>query len=159
MLQTSLPDLPFTNYGNAELRPFGTHSAAKSDLCPRTDLKTLTHWTSFSKDIHQAITARAHLPSTPFTVKAWTTSSFVENEESLRAHAIFALHTPVREVLDMLGVKGRFAFPDSENAAIVGDPDFLWVTAPTQPHPKVIVRVPKSLTCVYLLINPLLVLG
>ena len=148
MMQTSLPDLPFTNYGDAELRPFGTHSTAKSDLCPRTDLKTLTHWTSFPEDIHQAIqsaTARAHLPSTPFTVKAWTTTSFVEIEESLRAHATFALHTPVREVLDMLGVKGRFAFPDGDNAAIVGDPDFLWVMTPTQPHPKVIVRAPSHL--------------
>lgn len=56
-MQTSLPDLPFTNYGKAELRLFGTHSSAKATprTYPRTDLKTLTLWTSFPNDIHQTI--------------------------------------------------------------------------------------------------------
>jgi hypothetical protein len=80
------------------------------------------------------------LPSTPFTVEAPTKTTFVENEEKLRAHAVFALHNPVEEVLDKLGVKGIFTMPCGGNAAIVGDPDFSWVTN-TQSHPKVIVHV------------------
>jgi hypothetical protein len=145
-MQTSLPDLPFTNYGKAELRPSGTHSTAKSTprTYPRTDLQILTPWTSFPNDIHQAIqsaTARAHLHSTPFPINAWTDTSFVENEEKIRAHAIFALHAPVQKVLEILGVNGWFALPGGGNVAIVGDPDFSWVTSATQPHPKVIVCV------------------
>jgi hypothetical protein len=140
-MKTNLPDLPFTNYAKAELNPFGTHSSAKSGArkYPRTDLKTFTHWASFPEDIHrtvQSATTRANLPSTPFTVEAPT----MENEEKLRAHAVFALHNPVEEVLDKLGVKGIFTMPGGGNAAIVGDPDFSWVTN-TQSHPKVIVRV------------------
>jgi hypothetical protein len=50
------------------------------------------------------------------------------------------LHNPVEEVLDKLGVKGIFTMPCGGNAAIVGDPDFSWVTN-TQSHPKVIVHV------------------
>ena len=68
-MQTSLPDLPFTNYGNAELRPFGTHSTAKAferEFPTTTDLVTLIPWASFPDDIDQAIrsaTANAHLLS------------------------------------------------------------------------------------------------
>jgi hypothetical protein len=53
----------------------------------RTDLKTLTPWTSFPNDIHQAIqsaTTRARLPSTPFTIEVSTKTRFVENEERVR---------------------------------------------------------------------------
>ncbi|KIM83425.1 hypothetical protein PILCRDRAFT_69679 [Piloderma croceum F 1598] len=144
-MQTSFPDLPFTNYGKAELRPSGSRITAKptSRTYPRTDLKTLTSWTSFPHDIHQAIrfaTARAHLHSTPFSINAWTDTSFVENEEKLRAHAIFALHAPVQKVLEILGVNGWFTLPGGGNIAIVGDPDFSWIMSDTQPHPKVIVE-------------------
>jgi len=39
-MQTSLPDLPFTNYGNAELDPSATYSASKETLWnPRTNLR------------------------------------------------------------------------------------------------------------------------
>ncbi|KIM90450.1 hypothetical protein PILCRDRAFT_59694 [Piloderma croceum F 1598] len=141
-MKTNLPDFPFTNYAKAELNPFGTHSSAKSSArkYPRTDLKTFTHWASFPEDIHRAVqsaTTRANLHSTPFTVEAPTKTMFVENEEKLRAHAVFALHNPVEEVLDKLGVKGMFTMPGSRNVAIVGDLDFSWVTN-TQSHPKVI---------------------
>jgi hypothetical protein len=145
-MKTNLPDLPFTNYAKAELNPFGTHSSAKSgarNLYPKTDLKTFTHWASFPEDIHRAVqsaTTRANLPSTPFIVEAPTKTTIVENEEKLRAHAVFALHNLVEEVLDKLGVKGMFTMPGGGNAAIVGDPDFSWV-ANRQSHPKVIVRV------------------
>ena len=75
-MQTGLPDLPFTNYGKAELRHFGTHSTPKATprTYPETDLKTLTLWTFFPNDIHQAIqsaTVRAHLFSNPFPISAW----------------------------------------------------------------------------------------
>ena len=76
----------------------------------RTDLKTLTPWTSFPNDIHQAI---------------------VENEERVRIHPAVALHEPVEAVLEILGVRGRFALSGGGNAAIVGDPDFSWVTSAT----------------------------
>ena len=156
-MQTSLPELPFTNYGKAELRPSATHSTAKSTprTYPRTDLQTLTPWTSFPDDIHQAIqsaTARADLSSTPLHIKAWTETSFVGNEEDLRAHARFALHSPVEMVLEKLGVKGWFAMSGSGNVAIVGNPDFSWIMSPSQPHPKLIVCVPSHYLC--LLLNP-----
>jgi hypothetical protein len=151
-MKTNLPDLPFTNYGKAELRPSGTHSTGKSALWmyPRTDLQTLTPWTSFPNDIHEAIqsaTARAHLPPTPFIIDVPTKNRFVENEERIRTHATVVLHEPVEAVLEMLGVKGSFALSGGGNVAIVGDPDFSWVMSPTQPHPKVIVRVISHYMC------------
>jgi hypothetical protein len=82
-----------------------------------------------------------------FTVEASTKTRFVANEEKLCAHAMGALHDPVEEVLNMLEVEGEFDFPGGGNAAIIGDPDFSWVTSATQLHPKVIVRVPLT-TCV-----------
>ena len=154
-MQTSLPDLPFTNYGKAELRT--THSTGKSTqrTYPRTDLETLTPWTSFPNDIHQAIqsaTARAHLPSTPFTIEASTSTRFVESEEKIRTHATVALHEAVEGVLAKLGVNGWFALPGGGNAAIVGDPDFSWIMSSRQPHPKVIVRL--SVTTYVLVVKP-----
>jgi hypothetical protein len=151
-MQTSLPDLPFTNYGDAVLDASGIHSAAKSSprTYPRTDLQTLTPWTSFPNDIHQAIlsaTTHAHLLPTPFDINGWTWDTVVENEPRIHFHATGALHVPAEAVLKKLGVNGRFAMPGGGNSAIVGDPDFSWVMSPgAQPHPKVIVRV--SATCV-----------
>jgi len=75
----------------------------------------------------------------------------MENEERIRMHATIVLHEPVEEVLQMLGVKGHFEYPDG-NVAVVGDPDFLWVMTQSHtqhPHPKVIVR--KTITCVLLI--------
>ena len=63
-----------------------------------------------------------------------------------------ALHDPVEEVLNMLEVEGGFDFPGSGNTAIVGDPDFSWVTSVTQPRPKAIVRV--SVTTCVLVVKP-----
>ena len=153
-MQTSLPDLPFTNYGDAVLDASGIHSAAKSGLrtYPRTDLQTLTPWTSFPNDIHQAIlsaTTHAHLLPTPFDISGWTLDTVVENEQRIHTHATVALHVPAEVVLRRLGVNGRFAMPGGGNSAIVGDPDFSWVMSPgVQPHPKVIVCVcPYLCTC------------
>jgi hypothetical protein len=171
-LETSLPDLPFMDYGEAQLRPFGTRSASKSSTprpYPRTDLKTLMPWNSFPGDIHQAIqfaTARVNLDSTPFHVTAWTKTSFVTNEEMIRAHAMFSLHKAVEDVLGILGVKGEFALP-GWNVTIVGAPDFSWIHPPNRgpnlrPHtqlqlyPKLVVRVPVFTTCLLVMktLNP-----
>lgn len=153
-MQTSLPDLPFT-YGRAEIDPSGVHSAAKSTprTYPRTDLTTLIPWTSFPNDIHQAVqsaTTDARLSSTPFNIQFLTSGVFVENEEKIRAHAIYALHEPVQAVLRRLEVNGSFILPDSGYVGIVGDPDFSWITrgrgrgtrtySQTQSHPKLIVE-------------------
>jgi len=73
----------------------------------------------------------------------------VANEEKIRAHATYALHTPVQDVLEKLGVNGDFALLGGGNVAVVGDPDFSWITRPTRSHPKVIVRVPVT-TCLLL---------
>ena len=149
-MQTSFPDLPFTNYGDAVLHTSGIHSAARScpRTYPRTDLQTIKPWTNFLEDIHQAIlsaTAHAQLPHTPFGINGATWDTFVENEEKLRGHALGALHVPVEAVLTRLGVNGNFVIPGGGNIAIVGDPDFSWVMSTgaqqAQLHPKVVVCI------------------
>ncbi|KAF8229656.1 hypothetical protein L208DRAFT_1479798 [Tricholoma matsutake] len=138
-MQTSLPDLPCLDYGDAVLNASGIHSAAKSgpQKDPRTDLQTLTPWTSFLNDIHQAILATTHahlLPTTPFHISGWTIATIVENKESIRTHAKVALHVLAEVVLRRLGVNGHFTMPG-------GDPNFSWVMSPgAQPHPKVIYK-------------------
>ena len=155
-MQTSLPDLPFPDYGDAVPAASGIHSASKSSprRHPRTDLQTLTPWTSFSNDIHQAILATTHahlLPTTPFHVNGRTWNTVVENELRIHVHATVALLEPAEDVLRRLGVNGRFVMPGGGNSAIVGDPDFSWITSSgtQRPHPKVIVRVSVP-TCVLL---------
>ncbi|KAF8345189.1 hypothetical protein F5887DRAFT_1061817 [Amanita rubescens] len=143
-MQTSFPDLPFTNHGDLNLKP--THSTPSSTprTYPRTDLQTLRAWESFPDDIHHAIrsaTDSAHLSSTPFHIGAFTDPESVANEESIRAYAKFALHKPVREVLQKLGVNGDFESPGGGNPVIVGSPDFSWIVSPEcPPHPKLIVE-------------------
>ncbi|KAF8309787.1 hypothetical protein F5887DRAFT_601096 [Amanita rubescens] len=149
-MQTSLPDLPFTNYGDAELRPNAPHSIDKTTPrnYPMTDLETLMHWASFPDDINQVIQSaidHANLPLTPFILNIPTTTTFVENEQRLHAHAIYSLHGGVERVLQMFGVNGWFAMPGGGNAAIIGDPDFSWVMdgPPGQAahlHPKLVVE-------------------
>lgn len=52
-----------------------------------------------------------------------------------------ALLVPATDVLGKLGVKGRFVTPGGGTSAIVGDPDFSWITTSGSPrHPKVIVE-------------------
>ena len=144
-MQTTLPDLPFTNYGQAVLSP-AFHSSSKTAprKYPRTDLTTLDIWSSFPDDIHQAIqsaTDRANLPPGPFTVGVSSKTRFVKTEEKIRAHAMVELHERVEEVVNKLGVVGYFDEPGGGNAAIIGDPDFSWVMDGMQPHPKLVVRV------------------
>lgn len=145
-MQTSLPDLPFTNHGDLNLRPI--HSAPTTQgSYPRTDLQTLRLWKSFPDDIHCAIrsaTANAHLSSTPFHIRALTGPEIVENEERLRGYASMMLHKPVEEVLAKLGVNGGFALAGAGPVAIVGSPDFSWIVGYAYPLPKLIVCVPVT---------------
>ena len=126
-MRASLPDLPFMNYGRAELRPsFVPSSSQKNPRShPKTDLETLTPWTSFPDDIHHAVqsaTTRAGLPPAPLDVRGYTDTTLVTNEEEIHAHAMFALHVVVQNVMKRFGVDGYFEL--AECTAIVGDPNF-----------------------------------
>jgi hypothetical protein len=76
----------------------------------------------------------------PFSIQAWTSTEYVKSEDDICAHARFALHKPVEEVAHKLGVSGCLEDPHG-NIAIIGEPNFSWVTSTAQPHPKLIVRV------------------
>lgn len=145
MMQTTLPDLPFSDYGKAELHTSGIHSSIKTTprTHPRTDLQTFTPWTSFPEDIHQAIQSAApNADNTPFEIEASKRTRIVKNEEGIRAHAIVTLHEPVEQVVKMLGVTGSFELSGGGNTAIVGSPDFSWIMdSKDQPHPKLIASV------------------
>jgi hypothetical protein len=98
-------------------------------------LGQITPWTSFPNDIHQAIlsaTTHAHLLPIPFDINGWTWDTIVENEPRIHFHGTVALHEPAEGVLRRLGVNGRFAMSGGGNSAIVGNPDFSWVS----PHPE-----------------------
>ena len=146
-MQTSLPDLPYDNYGLIEPNPAGFHSSIKTSerTYPRTDLANLTPWDSFLEDIHQVIqstAARANLTSATLTIEEpFRKTTYAENEEKIRAHAIYALHDPVTQVANMLGVEGRFLIPGCGNTAIIGAPDFSWVVDRARPRSKLIVRI------------------
>jgi hypothetical protein len=143
-MQTTLPDLPFTGYGDATTPIFHSSASASPRKYPRTDLKTLIPWTSFIDDVHQAIqsaTALVELSSTPFTIGSPPRTRVVKSEEKLRAHAGFALHEPVEDVLKLLGVVGSFDEPGCGNPALIGDPDYSWIMSEEQRHPKLVVRV------------------
>ena len=68
----------------------------------------------------------------------------MESEERLRCYATFTLHEPVGDVLRKLGVNGEFALTDGYDVAILGEPDFAWITSNGQRHSKRIVRVPAA---------------
>jgi hypothetical protein len=141
-MQTSLPNLSFTNYGQAFLNP-GFHGSTKTHprTYHRTDLTTLRPWTSFPNDIHQVIqsaTNHANVSSAPFTIGVSSKTRPVKTEEKIRAHAMVELHERVEEVVNMLGVAGCF---DEPGGATIGDPDFSWVTDGAQPHLKLVVCV------------------
>ncbi|KAF8966458.1 hypothetical protein BDZ97DRAFT_1609004, partial [Flammula alnicola] len=94
-MQTSFPELPFTDYGNAVLNP-AFHSAAQSTprVPVRTDLETLAPWTSFPLDIHKAIqsaTKCANLPPAPFSIARSPKTRVVASEEKIRVHATVEL--------------------------------------------------------------------
>jgi hypothetical protein len=121
-METSLPDLPYVQHGNAVLIA-GFHSAVKTSppTYPKTDLETFTPWTSFLDDVHQAIQSAAAAANLPpiFTVGTGGRDRHVGNEEVIRSHAMVALHEPVEDVVNRLGVTGRFVVAGSGNPAII----------------------------------------
>jgi hypothetical protein len=68
-------------------------------------------------------------------------SSVVQSEEGLRCHAHVELHAAVWGVARALGVQGFFALPSSGNIAIVGEPDFSWISGGPRLQPKLVVRI------------------
>ena len=157
-MQTTLPDLPFVNYGKASFNP-AFHSSTKTGprRYPRTDLTALNVWTSFPNDIHRVIesaTARANISAnSPFTVGVSSKTRIVKTEEKIRAHAMVELHERVEEIVKKLGVVGCFDEPGGGNAAIIGDPDFSWVQGNVQPHPKLVVRINYFIIFIWYFIN------
>lgn len=155
-MQTYLPELPFIGYGNVELNQ-GLHTGVKTAPrpYPRTDLNDLIPWTSFPDDIHNAIQdamARSNLDgTTALTINPLTRSTVVANEEMIRAHATYALHAPVKDVVCRLGVEGDFTNSGAGNAAIIGSPDFSWVMDHAHPHPKLIVCLSPHRTRLHIL--------
>jgi hypothetical protein len=144
-MQTSLPDLPFPTIG-IQVDPSMPKSAAKTTprTFPRTDLKTFKLWTSFVKDIEEVIctTMADHnlLPGTPLTVgNLYTEPTEVQNEEALRGHVNGELNPAIRGVVRVLGIEGLFVLPGSGNVALVGEPDFSWVSGGKRMHPKLVV--------------------
>ena len=66
--------------------------------------------------------------------------TLVSNEEKLRLHVSLELNAAVEGVLAALGIEGEFSLPGSGNAALVGDPDFLWLEKGSV-QPKLLVHV------------------
>ena len=148
-----LPDLPYINYGKALPSPPCSSAKANSRTYPRTYLDTLIHWDSFPNDVHNAIHSamtQLDLSSEPFHIRGLTENTFVEGEEKIRAHAIYALHRPVERVVTKLGLEGAFLNPGSGNTAIVGSPNFSWITDPVKkPHPKLVVSFSLTI-CIHI---------
>ncbi len=64
----------------------------------------------------------------------------VFSEEDIRNHATGELHRTVQDVLKLLGVKGVFTAPGGGNHALIGDPDFSWLSiADRSWHSKLVV--------------------
>jgi hypothetical protein len=67
-------------------------------------------------------------------------STKVANEERLRAHVQMELFAAAEDVLEALGINGDFQLMSSIDA-LVGRPDFAWVSGPTiMQQPKLVVR-------------------
>ena len=71
---------------------------------------------------------------------AITRPSPVQCEEGLRSHANVELNAAVQDVVEVLGIKGFFMLPSSENMTLVGKPDFSWISG-LEPHPKLVVCI------------------
>ncbi|KAF9513285.1 hypothetical protein BS47DRAFT_973904 [Hydnum rufescens UP504] len=141
-MQTTLPDLPFTNYEPAVLGQFHSAVRAIPRKYPRTDLQVFRPWTTFPTDIHDAIRSAptfATLSSAPFSIGLPGESQIVESEPEVHAHAKVELHRRVERVVNKLGVEGRFQTAGSGNTTVIGSPDFSWVMDRDHPHPKLVV--------------------
>lgn len=93
-------------------------------------------WTTFGEDINDAIQAAMEKnglsAGTPLTVgNAILVQTDVATEEELRAHTItYDLNSVVESVLAAFKIEGQFVLsPAVSNVAIVGEPDFSWVSS------------------------------
>jgi hypothetical protein len=148
-MQPSLPDLPFPTIGIDLFMPRSSANTGPRAY-PRTDLAKLQPWTSFTSDIEDVIHTKmteCNIPhGTQLTVGCRKVQPpEIDCEEGLRSHADGELHEAVRGVLGALGIPGCFKLPSSGNIAIVGEPDFSWITRDTSPHPKLVVCIPAPL--------------
>ena len=94
--------------------------------------RTMESWTSFGKDIDDAIQAAManNLPQgTPLTVENLVLKQGeAATEEELRAYIGNELKFAAKWVLaTAFKMEGRFATPGGGNVAIVGQADFSWV--------------------------------
>jgi len=84
-MQSSLPNLPYINYGDLEPDFFRSSIKTSPRAYPRTDLATLTHWTSFIDEVDQAINSAANLvnaPLTTFKINCASSLRLVNDEET-----------------------------------------------------------------------------
>ena len=142
---TTLPGLFYNPTGFLWSEDIHSSAYTKQRAYPRTDLENFTPWVTFHTEIHDAITtqmANANItPDTEYDIGAMPKKrSTVFNEEDVRCKAEVQLHDLVVEVLEILGIGGRFMRSDSGNNQIVGEPDFFWLRDLTL-HPKVVVCV------------------
>ncbi|KAM6497269.1 hypothetical protein JOM56_007742, partial [Amanita muscaria] len=117
---------------------------SEDEAYPRTDLEHFVRWDTFETEINQAIATRMFamdiLSDAEYDIGSLPKKRpLVESEEAVRQEAKVQLHDLVVEMLDILGIEGRFSLSDSGNNQIVGEPDFSWLRAPTM-HPKVVVE-------------------
>jgi len=143
-MQTRLPELPFPCKGIFS-DPMDPRSSYKSKprAFPRTDLCALDEWASFTLDIDNAIHSAMQeqgLPQQMCTVGSLCSrAKQVWNEEDICTRASEELHTAVEDVLNLLGIKGAFRTPGGGIRALIGEPDFSWVST-GDGHPKLVVR-------------------
>lgn len=143
-MQTTLPDLPFPCKGifSDQNDPRTSHKS-KPRAFPRTaDLVGLHEWTSFNLDIDHAIHTVMQEKGLPQNMPCTAGPLFsnpkqVWAEEEIRSRADAELHTTVQEILELLGIKGTFRTPGG-NCALIGAPDFYWVST-GDGHPKLVV--------------------
>jgi len=143
-MQTTLPNLPFPCKGIFS-DPNNPRTSHKSEprAFPKTDLVGLHKWTSFNLDIDHVVHAAMEQNGLPQNMACTAGTLFsdpnqVWTEEEIRSHAHAELHTAVKEILELLGIKGTFRMPGG-NRALIGAPDFYWASTGNE-HPKLVVQ-------------------
>ena len=144
-MKTTLPTLSYKPTGFLWSEDVHCSADTKGQAYPRTDLEHVVPWDTFETEINEAITRRMLAMDIPSDAEydigyLPKRRPLVWNEEDVRHQARAQLHNLVVEVLDILGIQGLFAPPDSGNNQIVGEPDFSWLQVPIM-RPKVVVRV------------------
>ena len=143
-MKTSLPTLSYTPGGLWAL-PGPTllivpHAQNIERIRGRT-WRTSSHGIHLKRRFTTCMTAMKITPDTEYVIGSMPKKrDIVMNEEDVRWHAKAQLHDLVNEVLDTLGIEGRFTPPGSGNNQIIGEPDFSWLRNLTM-HPKVVVCV------------------